>query len=119
MKTLKPMIAVLLFAVFCGQDALAAGPAPSRVVRYSLTDLATPSGVARLHLQLSAAAREVCQQYARQRRLFQRCSGEALSAGVGQIQNEALTAYHQRKHGALVVAAAGPGPAPRSLALAN
>ena len=115
MKTLNTLFAILLVVAFWAPGTSAARQAPGRVIHYTQAELATTAGVAREHQRLSAAAREVCQNYSSQRRLFQRCSREALAAGINDIQNPALTAYHQRQRGTPVVAAAGRDAGYRAL----
>jgi UrcA family protein len=107
MKTLNSLLTILMLVAIWTPGMSAARQAPSRIIQYTQAELATTAGVARVHKRLSAAAREVCQNYSSQRRLLQRCSRAALAASINDIQNPALSAYHARQHGTLVVASAG------------
>lgn len=101
-------IAALLCVALPGMAvrAVAADALPYARVHYTATDLATPAAIAALYDRLNTAAQRVCgsvdgRDLARYQE-WRGCVAQALSAGVRQIRNTELRAYHQLRTGAPV-----------------
>jgi UrcA family protein len=101
-------IAALLCIALLGMAvrAVAADALPVARVHYAAADLATPTAIAGLYDRLDSAAHRVCGSVdARDLGRYQEwraCVAQALSAGVRQIRNTELRAYHQLRTGAPV-----------------
>jgi UrcA family protein len=101
-------IAALLCVALPGMAvrAVAAETPPVARVHYTAADLATPTAIAGLYDRLNTAAHRVCgsvdvRDLARYQE-WHSCVAQALSAGVRQIRNTELRAYHQLRTGAPV-----------------
>lgn len=83
------------------QAANNSGEARSVTVRYHVTDLDTPEGVAILYRRIRGAAADVCSPFEsplpEYKQLWKDCFSHAVANAVHSIHNEALSAYHWQR----------------------
>jgi UrcA family protein len=112
-RGLAPVWACGLAAVFIAAAAPRASAEPpvkvgrdgmsySMNVNYNLSDLATESGLDKIYTRLKSAARRVCNEASepsdtRKVRHYWECYDQALGNAVNDIDNQRLTAFHQRE----------------------
>lgn len=71
-------------------------------VNYNRADLATESGLDKIYTRLKGAARRVCDAASepsdpRKIRHYWECYDQALATAVNEVNNQRLTAFHQRE----------------------
>lgn len=112
-RGLVPLWACGLAAVFIAAASQpASAEAPVRVgvdgqtysvkVNYNRADLATESGLDKIYTRLKGAARRVCDAASepsdpRKIRHYWECYDQALATAVNEVNNQRLTAFHQRE----------------------
>lgn len=77
-----------------------AGEAPRRAVEYQTAELANVAGAQKLYNRLKTASREVCAQlrgnHGESTRAYQECYSKALANAVADVNQQTLTALHDR-----------------------
>jgi len=113
---MKPIVSALAIMVGLSSGfAMGSEPAagsevapPSKTIVISRAELATSSGIVRVHSQLTDAAEEVCSdldgRLLSRHVLYRRCVSAALEQAVAEVHDPALSAYHARIAGPAAVA---------------
>jgi UrcA family protein len=75
--------------------------APQRAVAYQTSELASDAGTQKLYNRLKTAARDVCSSHRTRRdapalRAYKECYQEALDNAVADVNQQTLTALHDR-----------------------
>jgi UrcA family protein len=112
-RKLTPLLACGLAAVFIAAASPRAsadtpvkasidGRSYSVKVDYNLADLATESGLDKIYTRLKGAARRVCDAASepsdpKKVRHYWECVDEAVANAVNDINNQRLTAFHERE----------------------
>jgi UrcA family protein len=112
-RGLTPLLACSLAAVFIvTASPHASADTPRKIaidgrtysvkVDYNLSDLATESGLDKIYTRLKSAARRVCDAASepsdpRKLHHYWECVDQALASAVNDVNNQHLTAFHQRE----------------------